>query len=169
MNTAAFAGVAAYLLSMATITPEPVSLAVGVTTIVDVQQHYKIIDKIGTSYTGGPVLNLSEWEVNLEGVTDIQLAFNSQGLLDVATVKADKLHLDEVLNGLMSQLQISTDESSLGFDNMTFLAGSTEVVIESHPLDSQFTVNYISAEFKRARAQAQKQYAGPDSPSRTTS
>jgi len=66
MNTAAFAGVAAYLLSMAAIAPEPVSLAVGVTTIVDVQQHYTIIDKIGTSYTGGPVLNLSEWEVNLE-------------------------------------------------------------------------------------------------------
>ena len=51
MNTAAFAGVAAYLLSMAAIAPEPVSLAVGVTTIVDVQQHYTIIDKIGTSYT----------------------------------------------------------------------------------------------------------------------
>ncbi|ERT15920.1 hypothetical protein IQK56_13000 [Pseudomonas sp. MAFF 301449] len=159
MNTAAFAGVAAYLLSMAAIAPEPVSLAVGVTTIVDVQQHYTIIDKIGTSYTGGPVLNLSEWEVNLEGVTDIQLAFNAEGVLDVATVKADKLHLEEVLNGLKSQLQISTDESSLGFENVTFLSGSTEVVVESHPLDTQFTVNYISADFKRARTQAQKQYA----------
>ncbi len=154
MNTAAFAGVAAYLLSMAAIAPEPVSLAVGVTTIVDVQQHYTIIDKIGTSYTGGPVL-----EVNLEGVTDIQLAFNAEGVLDVATVKADKLHLEEVLNGLRSQLQISTDESSLGFENVTFLSGSTEVVVESHPLDTQFTVNYISADFKRARTQAQKQYA----------
>lgn len=159
MNTAAFAGVAAYLLSMAVIAPEPVSLTVGVTTIVDVQQRYTIIDKIGTSYTGGPVLNLSEWEVNLEGVTDIQLAFNAEGVLDVATVKADKLHLEEVLSGLRSQLQIGTDESSHGFENITFLSGSTEVVVESHPMDTQFTVNYISADFKRARTDAQKQYA----------
>jgi len=159
MNTAAFAGVAAYLLSMAAIAPEPVSLAVGVTTIVDIQQHYTIIDKIGTSYTGGPVLNLSEWEVNLEGVSDIQLAFNAEGVLDVATVKADKLHLEEVLDSFRNQLQISTDEFGLGFENVTFFSGTTEVVVESHPLDTQFTVNYISADFKRARTQAQKQYA----------
>jgi hypothetical protein len=159
MNTAAFAGVAAYLLSMAVIAPEPVSLTVGVTTILDVQQQYAIIDNIGTSYTGGPVLNLSEWEVNLEGVTDIQLAFNSDGVLDVATVKANKHYLDEVLDGLRSQLKIITDESSHGFENVTFLSGSTEVVIESHPMDAQFTVNYISADFKRARTAAQKQYA----------
>lgn len=159
MNTAAFAGVAAYLLSMAVIASEPVSLTVGVTTIVDVQQNYTIIDKIGTSYTGGPVLNLSEWEVNLEGVTDIQLAFNAEGVLDVATVKADKLHLEEVLSGLRSKLQIGKDESSHGFENITFLSGSTEVVVESHPMDTQFTVNYISSDFKRARTDAQKQYA----------
>lgn len=159
MNTAAFAGVAAYLLSMAVIAPEPVSLTVGVTTILDVQQQYTIIDNIGTSYTGGPVLNLSEWEVNLDGVTDIQLAFNADGVLDVATVKAEKLHLDEVLEGMRSQLKISSDESSHGFENVTFLSGSTEVVIESHPMDAQFTVNYISADFKRARNDAQKQYA----------
>jgi len=159
MNTAAFAGVAAYLLSMAVVAPEPVSLTVGVTTILDVQQQYTIIDNIGTSYTGGPVLNLSEWEVNLDGVTDIQLAFNADGVLDVATVKADKLHLDEVLKGLRSQLKISSDESSHGFENVTFLSGLTEVVIESHPMDAQFTINYISADFKRARNHAQKQYA----------
>ncbi|MGQ3825456.1 hypothetical protein [Pseudomonas alliivorans] len=159
MNTAAFAGVAAYLLSMAVIAPEPVSLTVGVTTILDVQQQYTIIDNIGTSYTGGPVLNLSEWEVNLDGVTDIQLAFNADGVLDVATVKADKLHLGEVLEGMRNQLKISSDESSHGFENVTFLSGSTEVVIESHPMDAQFTVNYISADFKRARNDAQKQYA----------
>lgn len=159
MNTAAFAGVAAYLLTMATIAPEPVSLAVGVTTIVEIQQHYTIIDKIGTSYTGGPVLNLSEWEINLEGVTDIQLAFNANGLLDVATVKADKLHLKEVLEGLRSKLEVTGDESSMGSENVVFMSGTTEVIVESHPLDTQFTVNYISAGFKRARAAAQKQYA----------
>jgi len=159
MNTAAFAGVAAYLLSMAVIAPEPVSLTVGVTTILDVQQQYTIIDNIGTSYTGGPVLNLSEWEVNLDGVTDIQLAFNADGVLDVATVKAEKIHLGEVLEGMRSQLKISSDESSHGFEYVTFLCGSTEVVIESSPMDAQFTVNYISADFKRARNDAQKKYA----------
>lgn len=159
MNKAAFAGVAAYLLSMAAIAPEPVSLTVGVTTIVDVQKQYTVIDSIGTSYTGGPVLNLSEWEINLEGVSDIQLAFNADGLLDVATVKADKLHLDEVLEGLKSRLRISSDESTHGFQNVTFLSGSTEVIVESHPLDAQFSVSYISADFKRARSNAQKRYA----------
>lgn len=159
MNKAAFAGVAAYLLSMAAIAPEPVSLTVGVTTIVDVQKQYTVIDSIGTSYTGGPVLNLSEWEINLEGVSDIQLAFNADGLLDVATVKADKLHLDEVLEGLKSRLRISSDESTHGFQNVTFLSGSTEVIVESHPLDAQFSVSYISADFKRTRSNAQKRYA----------
>lgn len=159
MNTAAFAGVAAYLLSMAAIAPEPVSLAVGVTTIVDVHHHYTIIDKIGTSYTGGPVLTLSGWEVNIEGITDIQLAFNAEGVLDVATVKADKLHLEEVLHSMRSQLQIGADERSHGIENVTFFSGSTEVVVESHPMDTQFTVNYISADFKIARTQAQKRYA----------
>lgn len=159
MNTAAFAGVPAYLLSMATDAPEPVSLAVGLTTIVEIQQHYTIIDKIGTSYTGGPVLNLSEWEINLEGVTDIQLAFNDKGVLDVATVKADKLHLEQVLEGLRSKLEVTGDESSLGSENVVFMSGTTEVIVESHPLDTQFTVNYISADFKHARMAAQKQYA----------
>ncbi|HBN9243571.1 TPA: hypothetical protein L3830_004675 [Pseudomonas aeruginosa] len=159
MNTAAFASVAAYLLAMAVTAPEPIGLTVGVTTIVDVQQHYTIIDRIGTSYTGGPVLNLSEWEISIDGVTDIQLAFNAEGILDVATVKADKHHLDEVLNGLRNQLQISTDQSSLGSENVTFISGTIEVVVESHPLDPQFTVNYISAGFKHARNQAQRQYA----------
>lgn len=159
MNTAAFADVAAYLLSMTAIAPEPVSLAVGLTTIIDVQQHYTIIDRIGTSYTGGPVLNLSEWEINLEGITDIQLAFNAKGVLDVATVKADKLHLEEVLEGLRSKLEVTGDESSLGSENIFFMCGTTEVIVESHPLDSQFTVNYISADFKHARSVAQQQYA----------
>lgn len=159
MNTAAFADVAAYLLSMTAIAPEPVSLAVGLTTIIDVQQHYTIIDRIGTSYTGGPVLNLSEWEINLEGITDIQLAFNDKGVLDVATVKADKLHLEEVLEGLRSKLEVTGDESSLGSENIFFMCGTTEVIVESHPLDSQFTVNYISADFKHARSVAQQQYA----------
>lgn len=159
MNKAAFAGVAAYLLSMAAIAPGPVNLTVGVTTIVDVQKQYTVIDWIGTSYTGGPVLNLSEWEINLEGVTDIQLAFNADGVLDVATVKADKLHLDDVLEGLKSKLHISSDVSSHGFQNVTFVAGSSEVIVESHPLDAQFSVSYISADFKIARTNAQKRYA----------
>lgn len=159
MNTAAFAGVAAYLLSMAAGAPETTSLAVGLTTIVEIQQHYTIIDKIGTSYTGGPVVNLSEWEINLEGITDIQLAFNSTGVLDVATVKADKLHLEEVLEGLRTNLKVAGDESSLASENVVFISGTTEVIVESHPLDSQFTVNYISADFKHARTVAQKQYA----------
>lgn len=159
MNTAAFAGVAAYLISMAAIALEPASLSVGVTTIIDVQQHYTIIDKIGTSYTGGPVLNLSEWEINMEGITDIQLAFNAKGVLDVATVKADKLHLEEVVEGLRSKLEVTGDQSSLGSEDIFFRYGTTEVIVESHPLDSQFTVNYISADFKRARTLAQQQYA----------
>lgn len=159
MNTAAFSGVEAFLLNMAVIVPEQVSLAVGVTTIEDIQQHYTIIDMIGTSYTGGPVLNLSEWEINLKGITDIQLAFNAEGVLDVATVKADRLHLEEVLNCLRRQLKTNSNESRHDFENETFLSGSIEVVVEIHPMDSLFTVYYISAEFKRARSQAQMRYA----------
>lgn len=159
MNTAAFAGVAAYLLSMAVITDEPVKLTVGVTTIANVQRDFTIIDRIGSSYTGGPVLNLSEWEVNLEGITDLQLAFNADGILDVATVKADKVHLEEVLNALRSQLSMITDRFIHDLDNIIFLSGSTEVIVESHPMDTHFTINYMSADFKHARNQAQKKYA----------
>ncbi|WP_432780640.1 hypothetical protein QZH44_30510 (plasmid) [Pseudomonas corrugata] len=159
MNNAAYAGVAAYLLGMAVSASELVNLTVGITTITEVQQRFSIIDNIGMSYTGGPVLNLSEWELNLEGLVDIQLAFNASGILDVATAKADKLHFEEVVNGLKSQLIVTADESYLGFAHITFLSGTTEVVVEAHSLDTQFTINYISADFKIARSQAQKRYA----------
>lgn len=159
MNTAAFAGVAAYLLSMAVITDEPVKLAVGVTTIANVQRDFTIIDRIGSSYTGGPVLNLSEWEVNLEGIIDLQLAFNADGILDVATVKADKVHLEEVLDALRNQLSMITDKFIHDLDSIIFLSGSTEVIVDSQPMDPHFTINYMSADFKHARNQAQKKYA----------
>lgn len=160
MNTVALAGVATYLFNMTAIgVVEPDTLAVGITTIAGVNSKFTIIDKIGTSYTGGPVLNLSEWEINVEGISDIQLAFNAEGVLDVATVKADIEYLPELLETLKCQLSQAPDTDSAGLQNMIFLAGTTEVVVETHPLDTKFTVNYISAEFRDARNHAQDSYA----------
>lgn len=160
MNTDALPGVAAYLLSMSAIGAiEPLTLVVGVTTIADIKKQYTIIEDIGTSYTGGPVLNLSDWEINVEGIMDVQLAFNADGVLDVATVKADIEYFDDLRDSLISYLSQEPTSESDGLQNITFYADSTEVVLEGNPLDAMFTVNYISAEFRSARNKAQKSYA----------
>lgn len=158
MNTTTYEDIATFLVSMAIPATEAKVIAVGVTTIRDIEANYAVIDKIGTSYTGGPVLNLTEWEIGLEGVTDIQLAFNVSGLLDVATVKAEKTHFEKVLSEFASVLAIQTDESHSDFHNVSFTAGHLDVLVESHPLDSQFTINYMSADFQKARSAAQSLY-----------
>ncbi|WP_137887614.1 partitioning protein [Pseudomonas sp. 2FE] len=161
MTTAALASVAPYLLSMAvTTTIEPSSFDLGVTTLEQIERDWTIIDKIGTSYTGGPVLNLSEWEINIDGITDLQLAFNADGLLDVATVKARKGHLHEVVDLFKGKLTLNSEEEiSDDYLNVTFISGEHEIIIESLPLDEKFTVNFISQEFKQARNDARKLYA----------
>lgn len=161
MNTAALPDASLFLLSMATaIDPtEPQIPIVGKTTISDIERNYLIIDTIGTCYTGGPVLNLSAWELGLGGLGDIQLAFDGTGVLDVVTVKVEKTHLEAVIAGLRQNLITTHDESSTDFLTITFQAGSTEVTIDSHPMDSHFTVNYLSSAFKHARSEAHRLYA----------
>ena len=156
MGAADSAEVATYLLSLTV--PKavtPLGLSIGLATLTMIERQFAVIDTVGTSYTGGPVLNLSDWEINVVGITDVQLAFSAAGRLDVVTLKVHKDHFAAVSSLFREVLNLEADDDlGQGCHCLTFCSATLQVMLETPSSDSPFTVTYLSAPFKNARDRA---------------
>ncbi|MCG8911038.1 MULTISPECIES: hypothetical protein [Pseudomonas] len=126
---------------------------VGGTTASDVQKAMKIIDEIGISYTGGPVYGLNDWELKTEGLHDVQLSFNSRGILDVALAKIDTPYFEPILERLNEQLDVVTEiEGQAGFTSVTYRQGDLEVTLENDGLSDRFSITVSTFGYRADRA-----------------
>lgn len=73
------------------------AMILGKTTLAEIEGRYAFLDRIGDSYSGGPVVGLAEWEINIDGIAGIELVFNAAHRLDVAVVRVCGLEVDDIL------------------------------------------------------------------------
>ena len=130
----------------------PGTICLGATTVREIEKQFFFIDQIGTSYTEGPVLNLSELEANVQGVTGIQLAFNADGVLDVATIRAEKSAIEE-LDDVILKCDHPEPIAFPGREG-TFSIGDIEISLTTEAHSSNVIISFCTSEFLQAKAAA---------------
>lgn len=117
------------------------AMILGTTTLAEIEGRYAFLDRIGDSYSGGPVVGLAEWEINIDGIAGIELAFNAAHRLDVAVVRVCGLEVDEILEAVGS----AADEAEAG-------AKSVQVNVDADATsDGGVLVTFSSEAFLRMK------------------
>lgn len=136
------------------------TITMGVTTLEDVERELKIIDRLGVSYTGGPVLALCDWELKIQGLRDLQLTFNSQGTIDVAFAKIERPYYEAIKEAFNQHLQLECEiANDHGFCSSKFSHKELDIALEVDSMSDLVSITCTSAAFKTAISEAQQRYA----------
>ncbi|WP_329046190.1 hypothetical protein [Pseudomonas aeruginosa] len=140
--------------------PDTFRISIGVTTLQDVEHELKIIDQLGVSYTGGPVLALCDWELKVQGLRDLQLTFNSQGTVDVVLAKIERAYYPAIKDAFNRYLPLECEiENDHGFCSTRFAHEEMDVALEVDSMSDLVSVTCTSASFRQAISDAQQRYA----------
>ncbi|MCY1551511.1 hypothetical protein D9M68_878470 [compost metagenome] len=103
---------------------------------------------------------MSEWELGVDGIHDLRLSFNSNGLLDVITVTAAGIYFEAIVSILEEAYPVDFDAGSeKGFRSLNFTADGYVLMIDDEPMNERMTISLVSEDFLNAKMAAQKRYA----------
>lgn len=133
--------------------PKQLGITLGKTSLREIERRFAFLDRISDSYTGGPVVSLTDWEINIEGLTGLELVFNRNGLLDAAVVRV----LDRSFLEMVSEFDAAfTPDQDQGVREEQIAARSYSsdghrIEIEEDPIDGSILLRFSSQEFLAAK------------------
>lgn len=126
-------------------------LKLGQTTLSEIEDRYAFIDRIGNSYSGGPVVSLVDWELSIEGISGIELGFNAKNCLDVMVVRLASLGLED-LQGMLTMERAKPCNDETDLTNRAFYsAPHCQIQLEADPIDNTVSVTLSSAAFQQKK------------------
>lgn len=133
--------------------PAQLGIALGKTSLREIERRFAFLDHISNSYTGGPVVILTDWEINIEGLSGLELVFNSRGILDAAVVRVVDRSFNDMTEAFDAAYAPSPSQRNEDdqIPARSYLSQGQQIEIEQDPIDGTILLRFSSDEFLAAK------------------